>query len=132
VIIRNFRKQIWLDIDLNKIIGFFLFQILITHEHFDHYDKPALNIITVPSSHYITNGVVGASVKGAEIIKNGQTTTWNGIEILAVPAYNVVNTKFHPKGRDNGYVLSFGGFRVYIAGDTGIFIGLFFFFKMFL
>lgn len=27
--------------------------------------------------------------------------------------------EFHPKVRDNGYVLTLGGFRVYVAGDTG-------------
>jgi len=25
---------------------------------------------------------------------------------------------FHPKGRDNGYVLALGGNRIYFAGDT--------------
>jgi L-ascorbate metabolism protein UlaG (beta-lactamase superfamily) len=38
----------------------------------------------------------------------------------AVPAYNTTpdHLKFHPKGRDNGYVLSFDGFTVYIGADT--------------
>ena len=37
-----------------------------------------------------------------------------------MPAYNTTagKEKFHPKGRDNGYVLTMGGKRVYIAGDT--------------
>ena len=37
-----------------------------------------------------------------------------------MPAYNTSagKEKFHPKGRDNGYVLTMGGKRVYIAGDT--------------
>ena len=43
-----------------------------------------------------------------------------GIAIDAVPAYNITpaHTQFHPKGRDNGFVLSLDGFRIYIAGDT--------------
>ena len=42
------------------------------------------------------------------------------VTIEAVPAYNTTpgREKFHPKGRDNGYVLDLGGFRIYIAGDT--------------
>jgi L-ascorbate metabolism protein UlaG (beta-lactamase superfamily) len=34
-----------------------------------------------------------------------------------VPAYNL-QKPFHPKGNGNGYVLTFGDKRVYIAGDT--------------
>ena len=43
-----------------------------------------------------------------------------GIGIEAVPAYNSTSgkEKFHPKGRDNGYVLTIGGKKVYVAGDT--------------
>ncbi|NIR52878.1 MBL fold metallo-hydrolase, partial [candidate division KSB1 bacterium] len=41
----------------------------------------------------------------------------------AVPAYNLVHKRnsgepYHPKGIGNGYVLSLGGKKVYIAGDT--------------
>jgi len=37
----------------------------------------------------------------------------------AVPAYNLPGGQvFHPKGEGNGYVLSFGGQRCYVAGDT--------------
>ena len=37
-----------------------------------------------------------------------------------MPEYNITpdRLQFHPKGRDNGYVLNLGGQRVYIAGDT--------------
>jgi len=43
-----------------------------------------------------------------------------GIRVEAVPAYNTTpeHLQFHPKGRDNGYILSLDGFRIYIAGDT--------------
>ena len=42
------------------------------------------------------------------------------IQIEAVPAYNTTagREKFHPKGRDNGFILTIGGLRIYIAGDT--------------
>jgi L-ascorbate metabolism protein UlaG (beta-lactamase superfamily) len=53
-------------------------------------------------------------------MKNGESTTEFNIKIDAVPAYNMTegHTQFHPKGRDNGYILTFGGTRVYISGDT--------------
>ena len=44
----------------------------------------------------------------------------NDITVEAVPAYNISEgrTQFHPKGRDNGYILTVDGLRIYIAGDT--------------
>ena len=44
----------------------------------------------------------------------------DGITIDAVPAYNTTlgKEKYHPKGRDNGFILTLDGFRVYISGDT--------------
>ena len=55
-----------------------------------------------------------------KVLANGEKTEAAGIAIEAVPAYNTTpgKEKFHPKGRDNGYVLTMGGKRVYIAGDT--------------
>jgi L-ascorbate metabolism protein UlaG (beta-lactamase superfamily) len=56
-------------------------------------------------------------------LHNGDETEAGGIKISAVPAYNRVRErapglKFHPEGTGNGYVADFGGFRLYIAGDT--------------
>ena len=56
-------------------------------------------------------------------MKNGQTKETAGLKIEAVPAYNLVHKRpdgqpFHPKGVGNGYVITFGQTRVYIAGDT--------------
>jgi L-ascorbate metabolism protein UlaG (beta-lactamase superfamily) len=53
-------------------------------------------------------------------LANGEETDCNGLQISAIPAYNTTEERlqFHPKGRDNGYVLGFEGFTVYISGDT--------------
>ena len=56
-------------------------------------------------------------------MKNGDSYRWENIEILAVPAYNILNKRpdgqpFHPKGYGNGYVFTFGNVKVYISGDT--------------
>ena len=55
------------------------------------------------------------------VMNNGDTLRLSAdITLVAVPAYNTTeaNKKFHPKGRDNGYVLTIDGLRIYIAGDT--------------
>ncbi|MBV7380544.1 MBL fold metallo-hydrolase [Maritimibacter dapengensis] len=98
--------------------------ILVTHEHGDHYSADVLSAIK-GEAHLITNPAVNGMLpedlaEGAESIGNGETTDWNGLTIDAIPAYNITEgrTDFHPEGRDNGYVLSFEGFRVYVSGDT--------------
>ena len=56
-----------------------------------------------------------------EIMANGdQLQIADDIKVEAVPAYNYSEgrTQFHPKGRDNGYILTVDGLRIYIAGDT--------------
>jgi L-ascorbate metabolism protein UlaG (beta-lactamase superfamily) len=62
-------------------------------------------------------------VKGAIAVKAGDTRQTGNIAIEAVPAYNIVNERapgqpFHPKGTGVGYILNFGGKRIYVAGDT--------------
>jgi L-ascorbate metabolism protein UlaG (beta-lactamase superfamily) len=58
--------------------------------------------------------------KKGTVMKNGDKKAIDEIEIEAVPAYNTTEgrEKFHPKGRDNGYILTIGKKRIYIAGDT--------------
>jgi len=56
-------------------------------------------------------------------LHNGERKQVAGVDILTVPAYNIVHkrkdgTPYHPKGEGNGYVLTFGDTRVYVAGDT--------------
>jgi L-ascorbate metabolism protein UlaG (beta-lactamase superfamily) len=56
-------------------------------------------------------------------MNNGDVKTVEGLKIEAVPAYNIVHKRdtgqpFHPKGIGNGYIITFGGKRVYVAGDT--------------
>ena len=96
--------------------------ILITHEHTDHQDSAAIGMITGRSTKTIVSLGCGF-VNNAIVLKNGESQTFGDIKIEAVPAYNIVNTgsdgiPFHPKGRGNGYVINFGGKRIYVAGDT--------------
>lgn len=99
--------------------------ILITHEHGDHYDAKTLQAIAGTRARLVTNpavlGMLPDALRArASALGNGESTTFGPMTIDAIPAYNLTpdRLKFHPKGRDNGYVLTVGGQRVYIAGDT--------------
>lgn len=99
--------------------------ILITHEHGDHYDEDTLTALMGENTQLLTNPAVLEKLSGglkerAVAIGNGDSTEIRSIGIEAVPAYNLAEDrlKYHPKGRDNGYVLTIDGSRVYVGGDT--------------
>jgi L-ascorbate metabolism protein UlaG (beta-lactamase superfamily) len=97
--------------------------VLITHEHGDHLDVKVLDLIKKDNTKIIYTKVCSESYNGGQVLKNGDSKTILGIKVEAVPAYNIINKRdngspFHPKGNGNGYVLSFGDKRVYVAGDT--------------
>ena len=110
--------------------------IFVTHEHGDHFDKEALKQLTgegtqlvinqrcvdmYGSGHAMVNGQSSSLRSGAGgTMVNGQSSMVNGLKVEAVPAYNTTegHQQFHPKGRDNGYILTLDSLRIYIAGDT--------------
>jgi len=97
--------------------------ILITHEHFDHLDLKALALVRTEKTKMVLNEACSKQVKNGIIMKNGDVQTVNGLKIEAIPAYNLIHKRengqpFHPKGVGNGYIITFGDKRVYVAGDT--------------
>ena len=95
--------------------------ILITHEHKDHFEREAIACVRTPATTIYSNTAVYNMFRNSLPLKNGDSITYRqDITIKAVPAYNYTedHTQFHPKGRDNGYILSLDGLRIYIAGDT--------------
>ena len=94
--------------------------IFLTHEHGDHFDKEAIKQLTGGKTKLIANKRCAEMLGYGEIMVNGQSITLDDIAVEAVPAYNYSEgrTQFHPKGRDNGYILTIDGLRIYIAGDT--------------
>ena len=97
--------------------------ILLTHEHRDHLDLKALNAIRTEKTVVVLTEACATQVKGGVVMKNGDVKTVEGLKIEAVPAYNLVHKRdtgqpFHPKGAGNGYIITFGDKRVYVAGDT--------------
>ena len=97
--------------------------VLITHHHGDHLDLKALDILRTPKTAVVLTEICAQQVKGGIVMKNGDVKMIDGLKIEAVPAYNIVHMRsegkpFHPKGEGNGYIITFGDKRVYVAGDT--------------
>jgi len=97
--------------------------LLITHEHRDHLDLKAMEAVRTDKTVLLLTKTCAAKLKGGIIMENGDTETVGGLKIEAVPANNLVHMRsegipFHPKGIGNGYVITFGDKRVYVAGDT--------------
>ena len=97
--------------------------ILVTHEHGDHLDPGAISVLKKDKTVVFCNEASAGKLDNPRVMANGDKSEVNGIVIEAVPAYNIVNTRspgnpFHPKGLGNGYIVSFGKTRVYVAGDT--------------
>lgn len=97
--------------------------ILITDIHPDHLNMADIAALSGPKTEVIAPAAVNETVKTAKVIANGESTQWHGWKITAVPMYNLKHTMpngapFHPKGRGNGYVLTYGGKNFYFAGDT--------------
>jgi L-ascorbate metabolism protein UlaG (beta-lactamase superfamily) len=97
--------------------------VLVTHEHSDHLDPGAIDAIRKPTTTVIVTAKCAGKVPGAVVLHNDESKSVSGIRIEAVPAYNLVHMRapgspYHPRGEGNGYVLSLGERRVYVAGDT--------------
>ena len=101
--------------------------ILVTHHHGDHFNAETLGALIANgnSPKLVTNPEVMGKLpshlaSGATSLANGDGTKAMDVPIDAIPAYNLTadRQKFHPKGRDNGYVFRVGNFKIYVSGDT--------------
>jgi L-ascorbate metabolism protein UlaG (beta-lactamase superfamily) len=101
--------------------------VFITDIHSDHLDLPGLEMIRQDSTSIVAPPAVAEklppTVKNVTVLKNGETKKVGDVLVEAIPMYNIVRGPkpgqlFHDKGRGNGYVLTLGGERIYISGDT--------------
>ncbi len=99
--------------------------VVITDIHGDHMNKETLQGLDLSKATLVAPKAVAdllQDIRFAHVITlaNGGKTKWKKIRIEALPMYNLPETaeSRHPKGRGNGYVLTLGGQRLYISGDT--------------
>jgi L-ascorbate metabolism protein UlaG (beta-lactamase superfamily) len=99
--------------------------ILITHDHSDHCSPEDVERIQGDDTLIVTIKAAAEKLSGnIRIVKPGDTIAVRGIEVAAVPAYNVNKFRkpgqpFHPKEAGHvGFVITMGGERIYHAGDT--------------
>jgi L-ascorbate metabolism protein UlaG (beta-lactamase superfamily) len=97
--------------------------VLVTHRHGDHLDVEAIGQVSTDATKVVISPDCGDAVGGAITLENGDSQVVQGFRIEAVPAYNIVHKRdsgqpYHPKGDGNGYVITFGNTRVFVAGDT--------------
>jgi L-ascorbate metabolism protein UlaG (beta-lactamase superfamily) len=98
--------------------------ILITHDHDDHFNVPILEAVagkaTIVAPKEVVDKMPADLQTKTKMMANGDTATIDGVAIEAFPMYNTTpdRQQFHPKGGGNGYILTMGDKRIYIAGDT--------------
>ncbi len=97
--------------------------ILITDIHGDHLAPPILNKLKKADTVIVAPKAVAAQVAGAKVVSNGEKTTLGPFAVEAVPMYNLTRGPsagqlYHDKGRGNGYIVTYGGKRLYFSGDT--------------
>lgn len=101
--------------------------ILITDIHGDHLNIKTLEALDLSGAEFIVPSAVkekmgdlASKAKKVWELANGESTEWDKIKVEAVPMYNLPETddSRHPKGRGNGYIVTMGGKRLYISGDT--------------
>jgi len=102
--------------------------VLITHEHGDHCSPGDVTKIAGPETVIVTNTASAIKLKSQKgqvrVVKPGDRLSINGIQLEAVPAYNLNKFRspgkpFHPKEAGHvGFIITTGGQRIYHAGDT--------------
>ena len=95
--------------------------ILVTHEHSDHFDKAAIRTLTKEGTQLITNRRCADMLGYGMVMSNDERKEINEwMTLEALPAYNTTSghLQYHPKGRDNGFIITIDGLRIYVAGDT--------------
>jgi L-ascorbate metabolism protein UlaG (beta-lactamase superfamily) len=99
--------------------------ILITDIHGDHLSVDTVAALAGPSTMIVAPSAVAEKFPESDrdqvtVVANGQSVEWGEAKIQAVAAYNLTPERqaFHAKGRGNGYLLTLGGSKIYISGDT--------------
>ena len=97
--------------------------VLVTHSHHDHLSTKAIAELSTKTTEIICDRTSAEQCgQSCHVMRPGNVVTprdW--VKIEAVAAYNTSagHQQFHPKAREDcGYIVTIGGTRIYIAGDT--------------
>lgn len=97
--------------------------IIYTHAHSDHFDIPTAKALMSDQTTVLANAEVVTALGAGNALSNGDSTMlFDNIKVVAVAAYNTTEGRnvFHPRKRDNGYIITIGHSRIYVAGDTEV------------
>jgi L-ascorbate metabolism protein UlaG (beta-lactamase superfamily) len=97
--------------------------ILVTHPGPDHIDPATVKEVSKEKTSLLVCPHCWMYLQNGTVVVNGESETVVGLKIETVPAYNIKgqlgNGKPNTtKGSANGYVITFGDKRVYVAGET--------------
>lgn len=94
--------------------------ILVTHGHGDHFNPDLIRKLKNTKTVLIAPRIITEELNSGTAMNNGEQLTVDDILVEAVPMYNTSEGRehYHPRGAGNGYILTLGKERIYIAGDT--------------
>lgn len=93
--------------------------ILVTDDPVHHLDLKAIAALRKPGAPVIIPEMGKAKFPDGIIMANGEKASEGGIAVEAIPAYDIIpGAPAHPKGKSNGYMITLGGARIYVAGVT--------------
>jgi L-ascorbate metabolism protein UlaG (beta-lactamase superfamily) len=93
--------------------------ILITDDVAHHLDVNAIRRLRKPGAPVVIPANGRSQVPDGTVLANGRSTVAAGVHVEAVAAYDIKpGAPEHPKGEANGYVVTLGGRRIYLAGVT--------------
>lgn len=93
--------------------------ILITDDVGHHLDVKAIARVRKPGAPVViaANGL--KQVPDGIVMNNGEARQFGSFRVEAVGAYDIKpGDPYHPKGEANGYLITVGGKRIYVAGVT--------------
>jgi L-ascorbate metabolism protein UlaG (beta-lactamase superfamily) len=93
--------------------------ILITDDVGHHLDVKAIQRLRKPGAPIVIPAIAKAKIPDGHVLPNGESASFGPIRVDAIAAYDVTpGEPYHPKGEANGYLLTLGGKRLYLAGVT--------------
>ena len=93
--------------------------ILVSDDPGHHLDPKAIERLRKPGAPVVMPAAAQAKFPDGAVLAMGERKTFAGVTVEAIPAYDIKpGEPSHPKGKANGYLVTLGGQRIYLAGVT--------------